>query len=125
MDAIIPPIDKLGNFPIVQFAVAIMVVAFGAAMMWRAFTKSGNNPPASPAPAQQQIPEQRWYFEGPIAEAFKQLALIVQNLQRQIERVDALIKIAEAQHEVAEKTNKNLEEIERTLRDMPSASRRR
>lgn len=49
MDAIIP-IDKLGNFPIVQFAVAILIVALGGAMMWRALTKSTAQPAGGEAP---------------------------------------------------------------------------
>jgi hypothetical protein len=112
MDAIIP-LDKLGNFPILQLAGAIVILAFGAAMMWRAFTKG--------SPTQQErerVPEQRWYFEGPIAEVFKQLALIGQQQARAIERSESLIKIGE-------RTNELLDEILRAIRDMPSMNRRR
>jgi hypothetical protein len=103
------PIDKLGNFPIVQFAVAIMVVTFGGLMMWRAFKA----PPAPPPSA----PEQRWYFEGPIAELFKQFATANKHLERNVERAERLIEVAEKQCE-------HMEEITRAMRDLPSLRRR-
>lgn len=109
------PIDKLGNYPIVQAAVAFVVVVFGLLMMWKAFkAPSAPPPPAAPPSA----PEQRWYFEGPIAEVFKQFALVNKHLERIVERADKLI-------EVGEKNCQHLGEIQQALRDIPSARGRR
>lgn len=99
------PIDRLGNFPIVQFAAALVIVGFGAIMMWRAFISKAPAPSAA-------VPEQRWYFEGPIAEMFKQLARVNQHLDRAVEHL-------EKANELADKKIELLTEIERHLRDQP------
>lgn len=105
------PLDKLGAFPILQLAAAIMIVAFGGVMMWRALVAKSSA--QSPTPA---APEQRWYFEGPIAEAFKQMARTNQHL----ERIGEYLKKS---NELAEKRGEQLEDVVRELRDPPARRR--
>jgi hypothetical protein len=59
------PFDRLGPFPILQFAAAVVVLAMLAFAMWRgARNRSGRSSDGI-------VGEQRYYFDGPIGEALK------------------------------------------------------
>lgn len=55
-------LDKLGQWPVLQFCAALLIVAGVAYAIFR-----GERDKAKSAPP--DLPEQRWFFDGPIAKA--------------------------------------------------------
>lgn len=86
------PIDKLGPYPLLQIAAAIVVLAGLALAVYR-----GSRDRSLPRPAPPSIPnEQRYFFDGPIGEALK-LLRDIRNVQNEIkEHVEPLGELGRA-----------------------------
>lgn len=106
-------LNRLGQYPILQFFGALLVFAVGAYALIRGVfdkRKTDNAPP----PAH---PEQRLFFDGPLVEALRYLR---DGAKAQEQTAREMRSIAEATRE----TNRILEDINRRIENIPSARRR-
>lgn len=98
------PIDKLGPYPLLQIAAAIVVLAGLALAVYR-----GSRDRSPPRPSPPSFPnEQRYFFDGPMGEALK-LLRDIRNIQNEVkEHVEPLGELGRA-------GNKELGEIKDKL----------
>lgn len=110
------PIDKLGPYPILQFAAAVVILAGLAFAIYRGTRDRGlQSPPQHQPPS---IPEQRYYFDGPMGEALK-LLRDGRNLLNDIrEHVEPL-------GEIGRNANRELNEIKDEIRSLKEIKTRR
>lgn len=76
------PVDRLGPYPLLQFAAAILVIGGLAIAIWRG-TKD----------RQKLAPEQRWFFDGPLAATMTLLREnreILRSIERHVEPLGEL-----------------------------------
>jgi len=79
------PIDRLGPYPILQFAAAIVVLGGLALAIWRGTRdrKSANS----------QMPEgTRWFFDGPLAMAINLMRDSKNHLSRIVEQNEHILE---------------------------------
>lgn len=106
------PLDKLGPYPLLQLAGAIVVLAALALAVYRG-TRDRRGPDSP------QIPnEQRWFFDGPLATAVTLLRDIRNHLGR-------LVDITETMPEEQRKQTELLKQIHDKIDDLPSRRPRR
>lgn len=107
------PIDKLGPYPLLQLAAAIVVLAGVALAVYRG-TKDRTTPRAGP-----HIPnEQRYFFDGPIGEGLKLLRDCRNILNEVKEHVEPL-------GELGRNANRDLGEIKDKIDDLKEIKSRR
>lgn len=87
-------IDKLGQWPILQFAAAVLIVLGVAYMMLRGL-RDKESPP-TPAGSQH---EQLWYFDGPLHQALRELSGVYREIKEMRTAINDFIKERRAQHE--------------------------
>lgn len=99
------PIDRLGPYPILQFAAALLVMGGLAIAVWRGIQdrkKNGNDPFSS---------DQRYFFDGPLGAAMVLLK----------EQKDLLQRIEEHQAKIlgqAHEANHTLDDIREDVKDI-------
>ena len=91
------PVDRLGPYPILQLAAAIVVLGGLTLAIWR-----GTRDRKAQGP---QLPEEaRWFFDGPLAMAINILRDIKSHLSRIVEQneeiKDELRKVTDGQHDI-------------------------
>lgn len=76
------PLDKLGPYPLLQLAAAIVVLMGLTFAIYRGTRdRGGSGAPIIP-------PEQRWFFDGPLSIAVNLLRDCRNHLERIVERLD-------------------------------------
>lgn len=60
-------LDKLGQFPLIQLAIGFLIVIGGLMALRQGSRDKKKIPPP-------EVPEQRWYFDGPVAKALEALS---------------------------------------------------
>src|SRR5690348_13790241 len=97
------PLDKLGPYPVLQFAAAFLVIAGLAFAVYR-----GSRDRRSADPA---LNEQRYFFDGPMGEALK----LLRDMRNLLNEIRAHV---EPLGELGRNTNKELGEIKDKTEDI-------
>ena len=104
-------VDKLGPYPLLQLAGAIMILAGLALAIYRGTRDQKRDTPEIPG-------EQRWFFDGPVAVAVNLLRDNKNHLSR-------LVEILAPVPEELRKQTDILRDIKDAIDDMPSRRSRR
>jgi hypothetical protein len=113
-------VDKLGPYPLLQLAGAILVLCGLALAIYRA---SRDRPAPSAVP---QIPqEQRWFFDGPLSIAVNLLRDIRNHADRLVEIFSSVPEESRKHSDLLRQQIELLKEISGKLDEMPSRRPRR
>jgi hypothetical protein len=101
------PVDRLGPYPILQLAAAILILSGLAFAVWRANRDRRGN--------QLEIPgEQRYFFDGPLGVTLGMLRDIKNHQSRIVELNEEAIEVVRHQTGVLHEINNELKFISRT-----------
>jgi hypothetical protein len=102
------PVDRLGPYPILQLAAAILILGGLAFAVWRANRDRRANSPLD-------IPgEQRYFFDGPLGVTLGMLRDIKNHQSRIVELNEEVIEVVRNQTSVLHEINNELKFISRT-----------
>ena len=97
------PVDKLGPYPLLQLAAAIVVfIGLSFAIYRGTRDRNGNGAPMIP-------PEQRWFFDGPLSVAVNLLRDCRNHLERIVEALDDVPEELRKQTEIMRDIKSELE----------------
>jgi hypothetical protein len=101
------PVDRLGPYPILQLAAAILILGGLAFAIWRASRDRRSIATVIPD-------EQRWFFDGPLATSINILRDIKNHQARLVELNEESIEVVRHQTGVLHEINNELKFISRT-----------